>query len=185
MSSHKKKKSSSRKDFDAPLVQRSREEREEPSYSWINDCLPTATSTAGLGSQNASNTHTKASNKLPGEVRGVIRDPSIDIKDAGTGHHDNRMTKLPPGQFREPSLRRGYGMPYQTPKALESVSAQGTKHVGQCDAGTLESITEAPSSTLESQASLSSSRQLQPPTNNETSNIVSFDMGTVFGLNVY
>ncbi|TVY72227.1 hypothetical protein Focb16_v012874 [Fusarium oxysporum f. sp. cubense] len=171
MSSYKKKKSSSRKDFDAPLVQRSREEREESSYSWINDCLPTATSTAGLGSHNASNAHTKASNKLPEEVRRVIRDPSIDIKDAGTGHHDNRMTKLPPGQFREPSLRRGYGMPYQTPKALESVSAQGTKQVGQCDAGTLESIAEAPSSTLESQTSLSSSRQLQPPTNNETSNM--------------
>ncbi|RKK75475.1 hypothetical protein BFJ69_g7732 [Fusarium oxysporum] len=171
MSSYKKKKSSSRKDFDAPLVQRSREEREESSYSWINDCLPTATSTAGLGSHNASNAHTKASNKLPEEVRSVIRDPSIDIKDAGTGHHDNRMTKLPPGQFREPSLRRGYGMPYQTPKALESVSAQGTKQVGQCGAGTLESIAEAPSSTLESQTSLSSSRQLQPPTNNETSNM--------------
>ncbi|KNB07761.1 hypothetical protein FOXG_08837 [Fusarium oxysporum f. sp. lycopersici 4287] len=171
MSSYKKKKSSSRKDFDAPLVQRSREEREDSSYFWINDCLPAATSTAGLGSHNASNTHTKASNKLPEEVRSVIRDPSIDIKDAGTGHHDNRMTKLPPGQFREPSLRRGYGMPYQTPKALESVSAQGTKQVGQCDAGTLESITEAPSSTLESQTSLSSSRQLQPPTNNETSNM--------------
>ncbi|EXK81114.1 hypothetical protein FOQG_14446 [Fusarium oxysporum f. sp. raphani 54005] len=171
MSSYKKKKSSSRKDFDAPLVQRSREEREESSYSWINDCLPTATSTAGLGSHNASNAHTKASNKLPEEVRSVIRDPSIDIKDAGTGHHDNRMTKLPPGQFREPSLRRGYGMPYETPKALESVSAQGTKQVGQCDAGTLESIAEAPSSTLESQTSLSSSRQLQPPTNNETSNM--------------
>ncbi|WJG35095.1 uncharacterized protein FOBCDRAFT_249250 [Fusarium oxysporum Fo47] len=171
MSSYKKKKSSSRKDFDAPLVQRSREEREESSYSWINDCLPTATSTAGLGSHLASNTHTKASNKLPEEVRSVIRDPSIDIKDAGTGHHDNRMTKLPPGQFREPSLRRGYGMPYQTPKALESVSAQGTKQVGQCDAGTLESIAEAPSSALESQTSLSSSRQLQPPTNNETSNM--------------
>ncbi|EMT60974.1 hypothetical protein FOC4_g10012265 [Fusarium odoratissimum] len=160
MSSYKKKKSSSRKDFEAPLVQRSREEREESSYSWINDCLPTATSTAGLGSHLASNTHTKASNKLPEEVRSVISDPSIDIKDAGTGHHDNRMTKLPPGQFREPSLRRGYGMPYQTPKALESVSAQGTKQVGQCDAGTLES-----------QTPLSSSRQLQPPTNNETSNM--------------
>ncbi|WKT45446.1 hypothetical protein QSH57_010320 [Fusarium oxysporum f. sp. vasinfectum] len=171
MSSYKKKKSSSRKNFDATLVQRSREEREESSYSWINDCLPTATSTAGLGSHNASNAHTKASNKLPEEVRSVIRDPSIDIKDAGTGHHDNRMTKLPPGQFREPSLRRGYGMPYQTPKALESVSAQGTKQVGQCDAGTLESIAEAPSSTLESQMSLSSSRRLQPPTNNEISNM--------------
>ncbi|ENH66667.1 hypothetical protein FOC1_g10002174 [Fusarium oxysporum f. sp. cubense race 1] len=176
MSSYKKKKSSSRKDFDAPLVQRSGEEREESSYSWINDCLPTATSTAGLGSHNASNTHTKASNKLPEEVRSVIRDPSTDIKDAGTGHHDNRMTKLPPGQFREPSLRRGYGMPYETPKALESVSAQGTKQVGQCDAGTLESIAEAPSSTLESQTSLSSSRQLQPPTNNETSNMVSSEL---------
>ncbi|EXA48798.1 hypothetical protein FOVG_05465 [Fusarium oxysporum f. sp. pisi HDV247] len=171
MSSYKKKKSSSRKDFDAPIVQKSREEREESSYSWINDCLPTATSTAGLGSHNASNTHTKASNKLPEEVRSVIRDPSIDIKDAGTGHHDNRMTKLPPGQFREPSLRRGYGMLYQTPKALESVSAKGTKEIGQCDAGTLESIAEAPSSTLESQTSLSSSRRLQPPTNNEISNM--------------
>ncbi|EGU86678.1 hypothetical protein FOXB_02784 [Fusarium oxysporum f. sp. conglutinans Fo5176] len=171
MSSYKKKKSSSRKDFDAPIVQKSREEREESSYSWINDCLPTATSTAGLGSHNASNTHTKASNKLPEEVRSVIRDPSIDIKDAGTGHHDNRMTKLPPGQFREPSLRRGYGMLYQTPKALESVSAKGTKEIGECDAGTLESIAEAPSSTLESQTSLSSSRRLQPPTNNEISNM--------------
>nr|RBQ88654.1 hypothetical protein FVER53263_05828 [Fusarium verticillioides] len=51
-------------------------------------------------------------------VKRCVRDPSFDIKDAGTGHHDNRLTKDPPGQFREPSLRRGYGMAYETPKAF-------------------------------------------------------------------
>ncbi|KAF4956843.1 hypothetical protein FGADI_3532 [Fusarium gaditjirri] len=142
MGSSKKKKCPSREDCGAYKVQRSREEREESSCSWINDCVTTATSPAGLGSHNSSNTHTKASHRLPEETRSVIRDPSIDIKDAGTGHHDNRMTKLPQGQFREPSLRRGYGMPYQTPKAFNSMPAKETSKAGCRNTHVMDSLPE-------------------------------------------
>ncbi|RGP81521.1 hypothetical protein FLONG3_390 [Fusarium longipes] len=49
-----------------------------------------------------------------------IREPSLTIRDKGTGFHDDRLTKSQ-GNYRQPSLRRGSGMEYQTPEILSRV----------------------------------------------------------------
>ncbi|KAL9569024.1 hypothetical protein ACKAV7_006891 [Fusarium commune] len=188
MSSSKKKKKSSREDsvsfetllfsdFDASHAQTSREDSEESSLSWINDCLKSATSTAGPNVHNSNNTHAEASIKTHGNIRSNIRDASFDIKDAGTGHHDNRMSKLPPGQFREPSLRRGYGMPYQTPKAFESMPAKETIQVGYYHPQVMDSLpeTQTQSSNSAPQQPLAISQRPLPTVNKDGKN--------VYGLN--
>ncbi|KAF5611382.1 uncharacterized protein FSUBG_2213 [Fusarium subglutinans] len=153
-----KKKKSSREDsvsFETPLFsdsydRNSREDSEESSLSWINDCFKLDTSTSGLNTHNLNDTHADPSMETPGN----IRDTSYDIRDAGTGHHDNRMSKLPPGQFREPSLRRGYGMPYQPPKAFDSMPVKETSQAGYKHPRVMDSLPER-----ETQSSISAPQQ--------------------------
>ncbi|KAF5976710.1 hypothetical protein FBULB1_6844 [Fusarium bulbicola] len=153
-----KKKKSSREDsvsFETPLFsdsydRNSREDSEESSLSWINDCFKPDTSTSGLNTHNLNDTHADPSMETPGN----IRDTSYDIRDAGTGHHDNRMSKLPPGQFREPSLRRGYGMPYQPPKAFDSMPVKETSQAGYKHPRVMDSLPER-----ETQSSISAPQQ--------------------------
>jgi len=116
--------------------------------------------------------------ETPGDIRSNIRDPSYDIKEAGTGHHDNRLSKLPPGQFREPSLRRGYGMPYEAPKAFDSMPAKGKSQVGNSHPQALDSLPETqtqPSSSAPQQ-SVATSQRLLPNLNKDGRNIVSIDV---------
>ncbi|KAF5546777.1 hypothetical protein FMEXI_5467 [Fusarium mexicanum] len=175
-----KKKKSSREDsvsFKTPLFsdskashdRNSREDSEESSLSWINDCFKPDTSTSGLNTHNLNDTHADPSMKTPGN----IRDTSYDIRDAGTGHHDNRMSKLPPGQFREPSLRRGNGMPYQPPKAFDSMPAKETSQAGYSHPrvmGTLPEI-ETQSSISAPQQSLAVSQRSLPTLNKGGKNV--------------
>ncbi|KAF4439527.1 hypothetical protein FACUT_4083 [Fusarium acutatum] len=187
MSSSKKKKSS-REDsvsFETPLfsdlnashAQNSREESEgsllAPLLSWINDCEKPATSASGLSTYNSNDTHANPSMETHGNIGSNIRDASYDIKDAGTGHHDNRMSKLPPGQFREPSLRRGYGMPYQTPKALDSMPAKRTSQVGYHHSQVMDSLpeTQTQSSISAPQQSLAIGQRLLPALNKDGKNV--------------
>ncbi|KAF5565157.1 hypothetical protein FPHYL_4389 [Fusarium phyllophilum] len=187
MSSSKKKKSS-RKDsvsFDSPSfsdcnashAQNSREGSEEsmlaPLLSWINDSNKPATSTSGLNTHNSNDTRADPSMETPGNIRSNIRNASYDIKDTGTGHHDNRMSKLPPGKFREPSLRRGYGMPYQAPKALESMPAKGKSQVGYHHSQVMDSLpeTQTQSSISAPQQSLAIGPRLLPALNKDGKNV--------------
>ncbi|CVK99216.1 uncharacterized protein FMAN_02108 [Fusarium mangiferae] len=125
-----------------------------PHLSWMKGNEKPDTSTSGLNTQNSNDTHADPSMETPGNIRSNIRDASYDIKDAGTGHHDNRMAKLPPGQFREPSLRRGYGMPYQEPKAFDSMPAKGTSQVRSHHPQVLDSLPE-----IQTQSSISDLQQ--------------------------
>ncbi|KAF5251451.1 hypothetical protein FANTH_3473 [Fusarium anthophilum] len=179
MGSSKKKKSSCEDSvsFEPPLFsgskashdRNSREDSEESSLSWINDCFKPDTSTSGLNTHNLNNTHAEPSMKTPGN----IRDTSYDIRDAGTGHHDNRMSKLPPGQFREPSLRRGYGMPYQPPKAFDSMPAKETSQAGHSHPRVMDTLpeTETQSSISAPQQSLAVSQRSLPTLNKGGKNV--------------
>ncbi|KLP03808.1 uncharacterized protein FFNC_09379 [Fusarium fujikuroi] len=115
----------------------------QDSNSWMDD-HPSPACTSETRVEKLKNTHSKAAVMKPSfeSLKRCVRDPSFDIKDAGTGHHDNRLTKDPPGQFREPSLRRGYGMSYETPKAFKyvpaKVASKAVNHVPQ----TMESLAE-------------------------------------------
>ncbi|KAG5780237.1 hypothetical protein H9Q73_006086 [Fusarium xylarioides] len=187
MSSSKKKKSSRKdsvsfntqsfSDCNASHAQNSREGSEEsmlaPLLSWINDSNKPATSTSGLNTHNSNDTHADTSMETPGNIRSNIRDASYDIKDAGTGHHDNRMSKLPHGEFREPSLRRGYGMPYQAPKALESMPAKGKSQVGYHHSQVMDSLpeTQTQSSISAPQQSLAIGPRLLPALNKDGKNV--------------
>ncbi|KAF5589372.1 hypothetical protein FPCIR_6818 [Fusarium pseudocircinatum] len=183
MSSSKKKKAS-REDsvsFETPLfsdlnashAQNSREDSEESNLSWINDCLKPATSKSGPYIHNSNSTHEEASMETPGNIGSNLRDASYDIKDAGTGHHDNRMSKLPPGQFREPSLRRGYGMPYQAPKALDSMAAKGTSQIGHHHSQIMDTLpeTQTQSSISVPQQFLAIGQRLLPALNKDGKNV--------------
>ncbi|RBA12874.1 hypothetical protein FPRO05_14015 [Fusarium proliferatum] len=190
MSSSKKKKHS-REDsasFEAPLspdldasqAHNSREDSDvsllAPHLSWMNGNKKPATSTPGLNTHNSNDAHAEPLMETPGNIRSNIRDASYDIKDAGTGHHDNRLSKLPPGQFREPSLRRGYGMPYQAPKAFDSMQAKDTSQVGNSHAQALDSLPETqtqPSNSAPHQ-SLATSQRLLPTLNKAGRNV--FDL---------
>ncbi|CVL12148.1 uncharacterized protein FPRN_02093 [Fusarium proliferatum] len=190
MSSSKKKKHS-REDsasFEAPLspdldasqAHNSREDSDvsllAPHPSWMNGNKKPATSTPGLNTHNSNDAHAEPLMETPGNIRSNIRDASYDIKDAGTGHHDNRLSKLPPGQFREPSLRRGYGMPYQAPKAFDSMQAKDTSQVGNSHAQALDSLPETqtqPSNSAPHQ-SLATSQRLLPTLNKDGRNV--FDL---------
>ncbi|KAF5680966.1 hypothetical protein FDENT_8304 [Fusarium denticulatum] len=183
MSSSNRKKSSRKGSvsFETPLFsdlnashgQNSREDSEESSHSWINDCLKPATSTSRPYIHNSNNTHEEASMETPGNIGRNLRDASYDIKDAGTGHHDNRMSKLPPGQFREPSLRRGYGMPYQAPKALDSMAAKGTSQIGHHHSQVMDTLpeTQTQSSISVPQQSLAIGQRLLPALNKDGKNV--------------
>ncbi|KAF5625088.1 hypothetical protein F52700_9463 [Fusarium sp. NRRL 52700] len=106
-------------------------------------------------------------------LKRCVRDPSFDIKDAGTGHHDNKLTKDPPGQFREPSLRRGYGMTYETPKAFNNVPAKVAGKAAYNSSMTIESLaeTEAHPSSSAPREPLSDSQRPLPTKSNDDSNI--------------
>lgn len=192
MSSSKKKKHS-REDsasFEAPLspdldasqAHNSQEDSDvsllAPHPSWMNGNKKPATSTPGLNTHNSNDAHAEPLMETPGNIRSNIRDASYDIKDAGTGHHDNRLSKLPPGQFREPSLRRGYGMPYQAPKAFDSMQAKDTSQVGNSHAQALDSLPETqtqPSNSAPHQ-SLATSQRLLPTLNKDGRNVVSINI---------
>lgn len=188
-----KKKKSSRQDsvsFETPLfsdlnasqAQNSRKNSDvslaAPHLSWMKGNEKPDTSTSGLNTQNSNDTHEDPSMETPGNIRRNIRDASYDIKDAGTGHHDNRMAKLPPGKFREPSLRRGYGMPYQEPKAFDSMPAKGTSQVRNHHPQVLDTLpkTQTKPSISGSQQCLPTSQRLLPTLNKDGSNVVSIDI---------
>ncbi|QPC79125.1 hypothetical protein HYE68_009877 [Fusarium pseudograminearum] len=46
-----------------------------------------------------------------------IREPSLAIREKGTGFHDDKLAKSQ-GNYRHPSLRRGSGIAYQTPEVF-------------------------------------------------------------------
>jgi hypothetical protein len=185
MSSSKKKKSSRQDSFSVEtprfsnmktsLAQNSRHVSRD-STSWMDHHVsPAFTSETRV--ETSKNTHSKATVVKPSfeSIKSCVRDPSFDIKDAGTGHHDNRLTKDPPGQFREPSLRRGYGMTYETPKAFKYVTAKEESRTSYYSSQTVESLAET-----EPQSSSSAPRgplpNNQPPLltkSNDGRNIVS------------
>ncbi|KAI1015009.1 hypothetical protein LB503_004139 [Fusarium chuoi] len=186
-----KKKKSSREDsvsFETPLfpdinasqAQNSRKNSDvslaAPHLSWMKGNEKPDTSASGLNTQYSNDTHADPSIETPGNTRSNIRDASYDIKDAGTGHHDNRMAKLPPGKFREPSLRRGYGMPYQEPKAFDSMPTKGTSQVRNHHPQVLDSLpkTQTQPSISGSQQCLHTSQRLLPTLNKDGSNV--FDL---------
>ncbi|KAF5707804.1 hypothetical protein FMUND_10903 [Fusarium mundagurra] len=183
MSSSKKKKSS-REDsvsFQTPhfsnintsLAQNSHHVSQD-SNSWTDDHLSTAF-TSETRAEKSKNTSSKATVIKPSfeSLKRCVRDPSFDIKDAGTGHHDNRLTKDPPGQFREPSLRRGNGMSYETPKAFKYVPAKGESRASYHSAQTMESLaeTEPQSSSSAPRGPLPNSQPPLPTKSNDGSNI--------------
>ncbi|RBR12012.1 hypothetical protein FVER53590_05828 [Fusarium verticillioides] len=152
MSSSKKKKSFRQDSFsvetsrfsniNTSLAQNSRHVSRD-STSWMGHHVsPDFTSETRV--ETPKNTHSKATVMKPSfeSLKRCVRDPSFDIKDAGTGHHDNRLTKDPPGQFREPSLRRGYGMTYETPKAFKYVTAKEESRTSYYSSQTVESLAE-------------------------------------------
>ncbi|KAG5764053.1 hypothetical protein H9Q72_007868 [Fusarium xylarioides] len=83
------------------------------------------------------------------------------------------MSKLPHGEFREPSLRRGYGMPYQAPKALESMPAKGKSQVGYHHSQVMDSLpeTQTQSSISAPQQSLAIGPRLLPALNKDGKNV--------------
>ncbi|KAF4499451.1 hypothetical protein FAGAP_4344 [Fusarium agapanthi] len=183
MSSSKKKKSS-REDsvsFENPrfpntntsLAQNSRQVSQD-SNSCMNDHLsPTFTSETRV--EKSKNTHSEAAVMKPSfeSLKRCVRDPSFDIKDAGTGHHDNRLTKDPPGQFREPSLRRGFGSSYETPKAFNKIPAKGERRAAYNSSLTMESLVETEPQSLSSaqREPFSDSQRSLPTKSNDDSNI--------------
>jgi hypothetical protein len=68
------------------------------------------------------------------------REPSVaNIKNKGTGAHDNKLAKAQ-GNYREPSLRRGSGMPYDTPDAFRKIATTEIADNGHDGAQSTESI---------------------------------------------
>ncbi|PNP61326.1 hypothetical protein FNYG_14012 [Fusarium nygamai] len=183
MSSSKKKKSS-REDsvsvetprfsnINTSLAQNSRHVSRD-SNSWMGyHVSPAFISETRV--ETSKNTHSKATVMKPSfeSLKRCVRDPSFDIKDAGTGHHDNRLTKDPPGQFREPSLRRGYGMTYETPKAFKYVPTKGESRASYHGSQTMESLaeTDPESSSSAPRGPLPNSQPPLPTKSNDGSNI--------------
>ncbi|KAF9784152.1 hypothetical protein IL306_008305 [Fusarium sp. DS 682] len=170
----KKKKPSSREgsmnfevplfsDFNAPRSQNSRETSQDSSHSWMNEYLTpdTSTSQSRLNHAHTEGPINRNSPNVFEKLWGGMRDQIVDIKEAGTGHHDNRMAKNPPGQFREPSLRRGYGMPYQTPRVFDNVPSSQSQ----------EPITGTQSSTAVSHVPLPSTQRPQSTSNKDAGNM--------------
>jgi hypothetical protein len=62
-----------------------------------------------------------------------------NIKSKGTGPHDNKLAKAQ-GNYREPSLRRGSGMPYDTPDAFRKITSTEIADNGHDGAQSTESI---------------------------------------------
>jgi hypothetical protein len=52
-----------------------------------------------------------------------IREPSLTIKKKGTVFHDDKLAKSQ-GTYRQPSLRRGSGVAYQTPEVFGRVASE-------------------------------------------------------------
>ncbi|PTD05949.1 hypothetical protein HYE67_004014 [Fusarium culmorum] len=50
-----------------------------------------------------------------------IREPSLTIREKETGFHDDKLAKSQ-GNYRQPSLRRGSGIAYQTPEVFSRVT---------------------------------------------------------------
>ncbi|KAM0261197.1 hypothetical protein ACHAPA_009927 [Fusarium lateritium] len=73
-----------------------------------------------------------------------------NIKSKGTGPHDNKLAKAK-GDYREPSLRRGSGMPFGTPDAFRKIPAKETKNTSHGTDQATESV--AGPSTQKSQPS--------------------------------
>ncbi|KAM0239427.1 hypothetical protein ACHAP5_008349 [Fusarium lateritium] len=73
-----------------------------------------------------------------------------NLKSKGTGPHDNKLAKAK-GDYREPSLRRGSGMPFGTPDAFRKIPAKETKNTSQGTDQAIESV--AGPSTQKSQPS--------------------------------
>ncbi|KAF5532198.1 hypothetical protein FNAPI_13004 [Fusarium napiforme] len=183
MSSSKKKKSSRQdsvsvetprfSNINTSLAQNSRHVSRD-SNSWMgHHASPAFTSETRV--ETSKNTYSKATVMKPSfeSLKRCVRDPSFDIKDAGTGHHDNRLTKDPPGQFREPSLRRGYGMTYETPKALKYVPTKGESRASYHGSKTMESLaeTDPQSSSSAPRGPLPNSQPSLPTKSSDGSNI--------------
>ncbi|SPJ72830.1 uncharacterized protein FTOL_02559 [Fusarium torulosum] len=62
-----------------------------------------------------------------------------NIKSKGTGPHDNKFAKAQ-GNYREPSLRRGSGMPYDTPDAFRKITTTEIADNGHDGAQSTESV---------------------------------------------
>ncbi|KAF4457054.1 hypothetical protein F53441_969 [Fusarium austroafricanum] len=126
----KKKKSSPREDsvkFQVPPFsdflssppQRSRQESQDSSESWMNAILTPEASSPARSPEKGPVEHISLIS--PEKTQSYQLDTSVNVRDLRTGAHDNRLTKKP-GDFREPSLRRGSGMAYKTPSAFTNMS---------------------------------------------------------------
>jgi hypothetical protein len=199
MGSSNKKKKSSREDsinfdiprfsdFDALLAQNSQQVSQDSNHSWMNQYLtPALTSETRAEKSNTPRSEAPVSDISFKLLKRCVRDPTFDIKDAGTGHHDNRLTKNPPGQFREPSLRRGYGMAYEPPRVFDNVPTKGASQIACNNSQTMESLpeTETQSSISAPRGSLPNSQHPPTTNNNDGSNMVSYDIYTCIVLRMY
>ncbi|KAF4343121.1 hypothetical protein FBEOM_2905 [Fusarium beomiforme] len=159
-------------DFNKTQAPISREASQESSHLWMNDYLKPATSISDSRLDNL-NTQAPIIRNLPNvfeNLWGGMRDQSVDIKNIGTGHHDDRLIKDRHGQFREPSLRRGFGFLYQTPRALGDIPAGQINEYQRHTAQTMEPIAETQPSTSAPQTCSSGSQRPQPSGNNKTNN---------------
>lgn len=62
-----------------------------------------------------------------------------NIKSKGTGPHDNKLAKAQ-GDYREPSLRRGSGMTFNTPHAFKKIPSTETSNTSHDEAQSTESV---------------------------------------------
>ncbi|KAG5658678.1 hypothetical protein KAF25_010859 [Fusarium avenaceum] len=62
-----------------------------------------------------------------------------NIKSKGTGPHDNKLAKAQ-GTYREPSLRRGSGMPFDTPNAFRKIPSTETSNTRHDETQSTESV---------------------------------------------
>lgn len=66
--------------------------------------------------------------------------PSVaNIKSKGTGPHDNKLAKAQ-GTYREPSLRRGSDMTFNTPHAFKKIPSTEASNTGHNEAQSTESV---------------------------------------------
>ncbi|KAF4999596.1 hypothetical protein FGRMN_2344 [Fusarium graminum] len=156
--SSRKKKKSSRNDslelgttptsteIKKSLARKSRQSTEDSDESWLKPYLQYDTPTPVVKHK----VDTKDKSPSPeSEFFSLIspeklrlhpkREPSIvNVKSKGTGPHDNRLAKSQ-GDYREPSLRRGSGMTYSMPDALNNLPAPEAGKSSRNEAQSIES----------------------------------------------
>ncbi|KAM0339892.1 hypothetical protein ACHAPU_010724 [Fusarium lateritium] len=143
--SSKKKKKSSREyslelgtvstsnEMERSFIRKSRQSTEDSDESWLKPDLrhdtpaPVPKLNVNTGNKSPSVESDVFSLISPEKLRLHPKRAAsvVNIKNKGTGPHDNRLVKSQ-GDYREPSLRRGSGKPYTAPEVLNKIPATET-----------------------------------------------------------